>query len=157
MVCRVLLGGFGVDVCSGCNGLLMVSGEDELLLNELNELDMSTGVVLHREEEKLGMPHWQHIQDVLLLSASICFAVVEPHRILSPLDSLPADAAWIFGDTRVWVGGWVGGLCLMRSAAPIPTYLRSFPHDRCRYDCVILDRQVRRREIWVFVQCPLAQ
>ena len=68
MVCRVLLGGFGVDVCSGCNGLLMVSGEDELLLNEL---DRSTGVVLNREEEKLGMPHWQHIQDVLLLSASI--------------------------------------------------------------------------------------
>ena len=50
-------GGFGVDVCSGCNGLLMVSGEDELLLNELNELDRSTGVVLNREEEKLGMPH----------------------------------------------------------------------------------------------------
>ena len=65
MVCRVLLEGFGVDVCSGCKGLLMVSGEDELLLNELNELDRSTGVVLNREEEKLGMPHWQHIQDVL--------------------------------------------------------------------------------------------
>ena len=46
-----------MDVCSGCNGLLMVSGEDELLLNELNELDRSTGVVLNREEEKLGMPH----------------------------------------------------------------------------------------------------
>ena len=43
MVCRVLLGGFGVNVCSGCKGLLMVSGEDELLLNELNELDRSTG------------------------------------------------------------------------------------------------------------------
>ncbi len=41
----------------GCNGLLMVSGEDELLLNELNE--------------KLGMPHWQNNQDVLLLSARI--------------------------------------------------------------------------------------
>ena len=68
MVCRVLLGGFGVDVCTGCKGLLMVSGEDELLLNELNELDRSTGVVLNREEEELGMPHWQHIQDVLLLS-----------------------------------------------------------------------------------------
>ena len=65
------VGGFGVDVCSGCNGLLMVSGEDELLLNELNELDRSTGVVLNREEEKLGMPHWQHIQDILLLSARI--------------------------------------------------------------------------------------
>ena len=64
-------GGFGVEVCSGCKGLLMVSGEDELLLNELNELDRSTGVVLNREEEKLGMPHWQHIQDVLLLSARI--------------------------------------------------------------------------------------
>ena len=50
MVCRVLLGGFGVDVCSGCKGLLMVSGEDELLSNELNELDRSTGVVLNREE-----------------------------------------------------------------------------------------------------------
>ena len=71
MVCRVLLGGFGVDVCSGCKGLLMVSGEDELLSNELNELDRSTGVVLNREEEKLGMPHWQHIQDILLLSARI--------------------------------------------------------------------------------------
>ena len=71
MVCRVLLGGFGVDVYSGCKGLLMVSGEDELLSNELNELDRSTGVVLNREEEKLGMPHWQHIQDVLLLSARI--------------------------------------------------------------------------------------
>ena len=54
-----------MDVCSGCNGLLMVGGEDELLLNELNELDRSTGVELNREEEKLGMPHWQHIQDVL--------------------------------------------------------------------------------------------
>ena len=71
MVCRVLFGGFGVDVCSGCNGLLMVRGEDELLLNELNELDRSTGVVLNGEEEKLGMPHWQHIQDVLLLSVRI--------------------------------------------------------------------------------------
>ena len=37
-----------MDVCSGCNGLLMVSGEDELLLNELNELDRSTGVVLNK-------------------------------------------------------------------------------------------------------------
>ena len=71
MVCRVLLGGFGVDMCSGCNRLLMVGGEDELLLNELNELDRSTGVVLNREEEKLGLPHGQHIQDVLLLSARI--------------------------------------------------------------------------------------
>ncbi len=71
MVCRVLLGGFGMDVCSGCNGLLMLSGEDEFLLNELNELDRSTGVVLNREEGKLGMPHWQHIQDVLLLLARI--------------------------------------------------------------------------------------
>ena len=48
-----------------------VNGEDELLLNELNELDRSTGVVLNSEEEKLGMPHWQHIQDVLLWSARI--------------------------------------------------------------------------------------
>ena len=55
----------------GCNGLVMVNGKDELLLNELNELDRSTGVVLNSEEEKLGMSHWQHIQDVLLLSASI--------------------------------------------------------------------------------------
>ena len=53
MVCRVLLRGFGVDECSGCNGLVMVNGEDELLLNELNELDRSTGVVLNSEEEKL--------------------------------------------------------------------------------------------------------
>ena len=51
-VCRVLLGGFGVDVCSGCKGLLMVSGQDELLLNELNELDRSTGVVLNRESKR---------------------------------------------------------------------------------------------------------
>ena len=71
MVCRVLLGGFGVDECSGCNGLVMVNGEDELLLNELNELDRSTGVVLNSEAEKLGMPHRQHIQDVLLWSARI--------------------------------------------------------------------------------------
>ena len=32
MVCRVLLGGggrgFGVDVCSGCNGIMMLNGED---------------------------------------------------------------------------------------------------------------------------------
>ena len=49
----------------------MVNGEDELLLNELNELDRSSGVVLNSEEEKLGMPHWQHIQDVLLWSARI--------------------------------------------------------------------------------------
>ena len=48
VVCRVQLGGFGVDMCSGCSGLLMVSGEYELLLNELNELDRSTGVVLIR-------------------------------------------------------------------------------------------------------------
>ena len=33
MVCRVLLGGFGVDECSGRNGLVMVNGEDELLLS----------------------------------------------------------------------------------------------------------------------------
>ena len=65
------VGGFVVDVRSGCKGLLMVSGEDELLSNQLNELDRSTGVVLNREEEKLGMPHSQHIKDVLLLSASI--------------------------------------------------------------------------------------
>ena len=65
------VGGFGVDVCSGCNGLVTVNGKDELLLNELNELDRSTGVVLNSEEEKLGMPHWQHTQDVLLLSARI--------------------------------------------------------------------------------------
>ena len=52
MVCRVLLGGFCVDVCSGCKGLLMVSGRDELLLNELNELDRSTGVVLNRESKR---------------------------------------------------------------------------------------------------------
>ena len=71
MVCRVLLGGFGVDECSGCNGLVMISGKDGLLLTELSELDRSTGVVLNSEEEKLGMPHWQHIQDVLLLSARI--------------------------------------------------------------------------------------
>ena len=71
MACRVLLGGFGVDVCSGCNGLVTVNGKDELQLNELNELDRSTGVVLNSEEERLGMPHWQHIQDVLLLSARI--------------------------------------------------------------------------------------
>ena len=57
-----------MDICNGCNGLVMVNGEDELLLNELNELDRSTGVVSNREEEKLGMPHWQHSQDVLLLS-----------------------------------------------------------------------------------------
>ena len=44
------VGGFGVNVCSGWNGLLMISGEDELLWNELNELDRSTGVVLNREE-----------------------------------------------------------------------------------------------------------
>ena len=73
VVCRVLLGG-GIwcgYICNGCKGLVMVNGEDELLLNELNELDRSTGVVLNREEEKLGMPHWQHSQGVLLLSASI--------------------------------------------------------------------------------------
>ena len=31
-------------------------------------------------------------------------AVVAHHRILSPLDGLPADAAWIFGGTGAWVG-----------------------------------------------------
>ena len=65
------LSGYVGDVCSGCNGLVMVSGKDELLLNELNELNSSTAVVLNSEEEKIGMPHWQHIQDVLLLWASI--------------------------------------------------------------------------------------
>ena len=58
MACRVMLRELGVDVCSGCNVLVTVNGKDELLLNELNELDMSTGVVLNSEEEKLGMPHW---------------------------------------------------------------------------------------------------
>ena len=30
----------------------MVNGEDELLLNELNELDRSTGVVLNSEDSE---------------------------------------------------------------------------------------------------------
>ena len=33
-----------------------------------------------------------------------CFAVVAPHRILSKLDGLPADAAWIFGGTGPGLG-----------------------------------------------------
>ena len=37
------------------------------------------------------------------------FAVVAPHRILSPLDGLPTDAAWIFGGTGAWVGGYIAG------------------------------------------------
>ena len=49
MVCWVLMGlgggGFCVDVCNGFYEKLIVSGQDELLLNELNELDRSTGVV----------------------------------------------------------------------------------------------------------------
>ena len=60
-----------MDMRIRCNGLLMLSGEDELLSNELNDLDRSTGVVLNREEDKIGMSHWQHVQYVLLLSASI--------------------------------------------------------------------------------------
>ena len=37
------------------------------------------------------------------------FTVVAPHRMVSPLDGLSADAAWIFGGTGAWVGRFIAG------------------------------------------------
>ena len=60
--------GFGVDAWSGRGGLLM----HVLLVSLLpmpsteNEFESSIGVVLKRDDEKLGMPHWQHSQVMLL-------------------------------------------------------------------------------------------
>ena len=75
-LCVVLLGdlcvafgvGFGVDAWSGRGGLLM----HVLLVSLLpmpsteKEFERSIGVVLKRDDEKLGMPHWQHSQVMLL-------------------------------------------------------------------------------------------
>ncbi len=61
--------GFGVDAWSGRGGLLM----HVLLVSLLsmpsteNEFERSNiGVVLKRDDEQLGMPHWQHSQVMLL-------------------------------------------------------------------------------------------
>ena len=60
--------GFGVDAWSGRGGLLMHVLFVSLLpmLSTENEFERSIGVVLKRDDEKLGMPHWQHSQVMLL-------------------------------------------------------------------------------------------
>ena len=60
--------GFGVDAWSGRGGLLMHVLLVSLLpmLSTEKEFERSIGVVLKRDDEKLGMPHWQHSQVVLL-------------------------------------------------------------------------------------------
>ena len=75
-LCVVLLGdlcvafgvGFGVDAWSGRGGLLMHVLLVSLLpmLSTEKEFERSIGVVLKRDDEKLGMPHWQHSQVMLL-------------------------------------------------------------------------------------------
>ena len=62
--------GFGVDAWSGRGGLLMHVLLVSLLpmLSTEKEFERSIGVVLKRDDEKLGMPHWQHSQ-VMLLAA----------------------------------------------------------------------------------------
>ena len=54
--------GFGVDAWSGRGGLLMHVLLVSLLpmLSTEKEFERSIGVVLKRDDEKLGMPHWQH-------------------------------------------------------------------------------------------------
>ena len=39
-----------------------------LMLSTEKEFERSVGVVLKRDDEKLGMPHWQHSQVMLLWS-----------------------------------------------------------------------------------------
>ena len=60
--------GFGVDAWSGRGGLLMHVLLVSLLpmLSTEKEFERSIGVVLKRGDEKLGMPHWQHSQVMLL-------------------------------------------------------------------------------------------
>ncbi len=60
--------GFGVDAWSGRGGLLMHVLLVSLLpmLSTEKEFERSIGVVLKRDDEKLGMPHWQHSQVMLL-------------------------------------------------------------------------------------------
>ena len=60
--------GFGVDAWSGRGGLLMYVLLVSLLpmLSTEKEFERSIGVVLKRDDEKLGMPHWQHSQVMLL-------------------------------------------------------------------------------------------
>ena len=60
--------GFGVDAWSGRGGLLMHVLFVSLLpmLSTEKEFERSIGVVLKRGDEKLGMPHWQHSQVMLL-------------------------------------------------------------------------------------------
>ena len=60
--------GFGVDAWSGRGGLLMHVLLVSLLpmLSTEKEFERSVGVVLKRDDEKLGMPHWQHSQVMLL-------------------------------------------------------------------------------------------
>ena len=60
--------GFGVDAWSGRGGLLVHVLLVSLLpmLSTEKEFERSIGVVLKRDDEKLGMPHWQHSQVMLL-------------------------------------------------------------------------------------------
>ena len=56
---------FGIDAWSGRGGLLIGL---LLMLSTQREFERSIGVVLKRVDEKLGMPHWQHSQVMLLWS-----------------------------------------------------------------------------------------
>ena len=59
---------FGVDAWSGRGGLLIqvVLVGLLLMLSTEKEFERYIGVVLKRDDEKLGMPHWQHSQVMLL-------------------------------------------------------------------------------------------
>ena len=61
---------FGVDAWRGRGGLLIHVLLEGLLLmlSTEKEFERSIGVVLKRDDEKLGMPHWQHSQVMLLWS-----------------------------------------------------------------------------------------
>ena len=68
---RVAFGvAFGVDAWRGRGGLLIHVLLEGLLLvlSTEKEFERSIGVVLKRDDEKIGMPHWQHSQVMLLWS-----------------------------------------------------------------------------------------
>ena len=64
----VLCVAFGVDACSGRGGLLIhvLFVSIMSMLSTEKEFERSIGVVLKKDDEKLGMPHWQHSQVMLL-------------------------------------------------------------------------------------------
>ena len=70
VLCVAFVVAFGVDAWRGRGGLLIHVLLEclPLMLSTEKEFEISIGVVLKRDDEKLGMPHWQHSQVMLLWS-----------------------------------------------------------------------------------------